>query len=155
VKMTKSELKELIAPLSPNLNLVEEGSEFLIVEVQPSELHQVAKQLRDHSKLAFDYLFSLTGVDYGTELGVVYHLESTKTGAMISLKVKTADRENPNFDSVFDLWPAAEYNESEAYDFYGIRFNNHPNLRRLFMDEDWKGWPMRKDYSDDFNMLVR
>jgi NADH:ubiquinone oxidoreductase subunit C len=153
--MTKTELKEHIGNWSENLNFTEEGSEFLIVEVPAAELREIATKLRDDADTAFDYLFSMTGVDYGEELGIVYHIESTSKGHMIVMKVKTADRENPNFDSVSDIWPAAYFNESEAYDFFGIKFNGHKNLRRIFMDENWKGWPLRKDYSDELNMLTR
>ncbi len=74
---------------------------------------------------------------------------------MIIMKVSTSDRENPNFDSVVKIWPAAFYNESEAYDFFGIKFNGHPELKRIFMDENWKGFPQRKDYKDEFNMLTK
>jgi NADH:ubiquinone oxidoreductase subunit C len=95
------------------------------------------------------------GIDYGEELGVIYHLESSTKNHMIEMKVKTADRENPNFDTVSDIWPAAYLNEDEVYDFFGIKFNGHKNLRRIFMDENWKGWPLRKDYKDDLNMLTR
>lgn len=153
--MTNIELKELIGSWSANLNFVEEGSEFLIVEIPAAELREIAEKLKTNNQTAFDYLFSLTGVDYGEELGIVYHVESTTHNHMIVMKVKTADRENPNFDTISDIWPAAYFNESEAYDFFGIKFNGHTNLRRIFMDENWKGWPMRKDYQDEFNMLTR
>jgi len=153
--MTNTELKEVIGSWSDNLNFVEEGSEFLIVEVPAEELTTIAEKLKTDDKTLFDYMFALTGVDYGKELGVVYHIESTTHGHMIEVKVKTADRENPNFDTVSEIWPAALYNESEVYDFFGIKFNGHKNLKRIFLDENWKGWPMRKDYKDEFNMLTR
>lgn len=153
--MTKTELKEHIEKWSENLTFVEEGSQFLIVEIPSNELREIATKLKDDPDMAFDYLFSLTGVDYGEELGIVYHVESTTKGHMIELKIKTADRENPAFDTVSDIWPAAYFNESEAYDFFGIKFNGHKNLRRIFLDENWKGWPLRKDYKDEFNMLTK
>ncbi len=154
--MTKEELKELMGSWSANLVFTDENTQFLEVEVPAEELREISLKLRDDSKTACDYLFALTGVDYaGKELGVVYHLESTTKNFMVVLKVKTSDRENPNFDTVSDIWPAALLNESEAYDFFGIKFNNNQSLSRIFMDEDWKGWPMRKDYKDEFNMLTR
>jgi len=153
--MTKEELKNLIGSWSANLTFNDEDTQFLEVEVPAEELREISLKLKDDSNTAFDYLFALTGVDYGKDLGVVYHIESTTHNHMIVLKVKTSDRENPNFDSINDIWPAAYFNESEAYDFFGIKFNNHPHLTRIFMDEDWKGWPMRKDYKDEFNMLTR
>ena len=153
--MTNTELKDLIGSWSSNLNFVEEGSEFLIVEIPAAELREIAEKLKTDANTAFDYMFSLTGVDYGEDLGIVYHIESTTKNHMIELKVRTSDRENPNFDTVTDIWPAAYFNETEAYDLLGIKFNGHKNLRRIFLDENWKGWPLRKDYEDEFNMLTR
>jgi NADH:ubiquinone oxidoreductase subunit C len=153
--MTNTELKEVIGSWSSNLVFDEESSEFLVVEVPASELREISEKLKTDSKTAFDYLFMVTGVDYGAELGVVYHIESTTQNHMIVMKVKTEDRENPNFDTISDIWPAAYYNESEVYDFFGIKFNGHKNLRRIFLDENWKGWPLRKDYKDEFNMLTK
>jgi len=153
--MTKTELKEHIGNWSENLTFIEEGSQFLIVEIPAAELREIAEKLKNDADTAFDYLFAMTGMDFGEELGVIYHVESTTKGHMIELKVKTADRENPNIDSISDIWPAAYFNESEVYDFFGIKFNGHKNLRRIFMDENWKGWPLRKDYKDELNMLTR
>ena len=74
---------------------------------------------------------------------------------MIVLKTKTTDREFPNIDTVSDLWFAAVCLEREAYDLLGIVFNYHPDLRRLFLEEDWKGYPLRKDYVDEVNIVER
>ena len=71
------------------------------------------------------------------------------------LKVKTADRENPTLDTVCDIWKTAEFHEREVFDFFGIKFNNHPNLKRLFLTEDWDGFPLRKDYVDEINMVIK
>jgi NADH:ubiquinone oxidoreductase subunit C len=84
---------------------------------------------------------------------VVYHLRSTKLGHELVLKVKTEDRENPSFDTVCDIWRTAEFHEREIFDLLGIRFNNHPDLRRMFLDENWVGYPLRKDYSDEVNIV--
>lgn len=153
--MTKTELKGIIGSWSSNLKLDDESNEFLMVEVPAEELLTIAEKLKSDTNTKIDLLFALTGMDYGTDLGVVYHLESTTHRHMIIMKVRTDDRENPNFDSVVKIWPAAFYNESEAYDFFGIKFNGHPELKRIFMDENWKGWPQRKDYKDEFNMLTK
>ena len=112
-------------------------------------------KLREHSATNFDYLFCLSGVDWGKELGIVYHLESTKFRHQLVVKVKTADRENPNFDTVCDIWQTAEFHEREVFDFFGVKFNNHPNLKYLFLTEDWEGFPLRKDYVDEVNMVIK
>ena len=86
-------------------------------------------------------------------LEVVYHLESTIHGHQLVLKVRTADRENGAIDTVSDIWRTAEFHEREVYDLMGIRFTNHPDLRRLFLEEGWKGHPLRKDYADEVNIV--
>jgi NADH:ubiquinone oxidoreductase subunit C len=81
-------------------------------------------------------------------------LESTTHRHIVVVKVATENREEPVFDSVYDIWATAEFHEREVFDFFGIRFNNHPNLKRLFLTEDWIGYPLRKDYEDETNMIL-
>ena len=82
----------------------------------------------------FDFLRSLTGMDWGEEgFGVVYHLEATSTGENVVVRTLTPERERPVLPSVCDLWKAAELNEREAFDYFGIRFLNHPDMRRLYL----------------------
>ncbi|MGB5665783.1 MAG: NADH-quinone oxidoreductase subunit C [Maribacter sp.] len=143
-------------PINPSLlEFTEEGSQFLNVIVQPKHLHELMSQLKKNPETHFDYLFCLSGVDWGEELGVVYHLESTTHRHIIVVKVSTADRENPTLDSVYDIWATAEFHEREVFDFFGIIFTNHPNLKRLFLTEEWEGFPLRKDYVDEINMVIK
>jgi NADH/F420H2 dehydrogenase subunit C len=153
--MTNEELQNTISKLNSNLEFTEEASQFLNVTITKDDLFEFCKNLKENSDLAFDYLFCFTGIDYGTELGVIYHLESTKYRHQLVVKVKTDDRENPTFDSVTDIWKTAEFNEMEVFDFFGIKFNNHPNLKRLFLTPEWNGFPLRKDYVDEDNMVVK
>ena len=67
----------------------------------------------------------------------------------------TSNRENPEFDTVSDLWITAEWHEREAYDLLGIRFKNHPDMRRILMDEQFQGYPLRKDFVDEINLIER
>ena len=102
----------------------------------------------------FDFLRSLTGMDWGEEgFGVVYHLEATSTGENVVVRTLTPERERPVLSSVCDLWKAAELNEREAFDYFGIRFLNHPDMRRLYLRDDWVGHPLRKDYDPASNPL--
>ena len=133
----------------------EEGSQYLTVTTEPAQLYELMQLLKHNPETDFDYLFCLTGVDYGKELGVIYHLESTVHRHILVVKVQTEDRENPLFDSVQDIWATANYHEREVFDFFGIKFKNHPNLKRLFLTEDWEGFPLRKDYVDEMNMVVK
>ena len=153
--MTNEELQTLLSSWNFGLEFTEEESQFLNISVKPEELYGFMKQLKETPQTNFDYLFCLTGVDWGTELGVVYHLESTTFRHQLVVKVKTANRENPVFDSVCDIWRTAEFHEREVFDFFGIKFNNHPNLKRLFLTDEWEGWPLRKDYVDEVNMVIK
>ena len=152
-EVKESEIKESVNPSL--LEFTEEGLQFLNVLVKPENLHELMNKLKVNSETSFDYLFCLTGVDWGAELGIVYHLESTKHRHNIVVKVKTKDRDNPTFDSVCDLWRTAEFHEREVFDFFGINFNNHPNLKRLFLTPEWDGFPLRKDYVDEINMVIK
>ena len=144
------------APVNESLlQFTEEGSQFLNVHVQPENLYDLMLKLKSNEKTSFDYLFCLSGVDWGAELGVVYHLESTSYRHSIVVKVKTEDRENPTIDSVCDIWRTAEFHEREVFDYFGIKFNNHPNLKRLFLTDEWSGYPLRKDYVDEINMVIK
>ena len=151
--MDKIQLGEFIKSLDQDLE-IREGKQYLEVTVPPSKLYLLAKQLRDSKEAQFDFLFCVSGVDYGQDLGVVYHLRSTIYEHVVVLKTRTADRENPQFDSVSDIWKTADFHEREAFDLLGIRFTNHPDLRRLFLDSSW-GYPLRKDYVDDINIVTK
>ena len=145
-----------IETINPSLlEFTEEGSQFLNISVQPKDLHSLMVQLKGNPETHFDYLFCLSGVDWGKELGVVYHLESTTHRHQLVVKVKTENREKPKIDTVCDIWRTAEFHEREVFDFFGVIFNNHPNLKYLFLTEDWEGYPLRKDYVDEINMVIK
>jgi NADH:ubiquinone oxidoreductase subunit C len=153
--MTKEEIQNKIQDWAPALEFSTEGSAYLNVSVLPDHLHAFMFRLKNDPATHFDYLFCLTGVDWEPELGIIYHLESTVHRHMLVVRTKTTDRENPTLDSVCDIWATAEFHEREVFDFFGIRFNNHPNLKRLFMTEEWLGYPLRKDYVDEANMIIK
>ena len=153
--MTNEALQNLITDWVPELEFSEEASQFLNITVKPEHLRELMTQLKNNPNTGFDYLFCLSGVDWGKELGVVYHLESITHRHIIVVKVQTEDRDNPTIDTVSDIWRTAEFHEREVYDFFGITFNNHPNLKRLFLTEDWEGFPLRKDYVDEINMVIK
>jgi NADH-quinone oxidoreductase subunit C len=152
--MTNEELKSIVNGLTQGLEFPE-NKQFLEVVVPAGALHSFAKQLKETKETAFDYLISLTGVDYDTNMGITYHLESTTFHHCLVMKVFTNDRENPEVDSVFDIWTTAEFQEREAFDLLGIKFTHHPDLRRIFLDDNWVGYPLRKDYKDDEKLIER
>ncbi len=149
--MDKVQLGEFVRSLKPEAK-VTEGKQYLEVTVPSSELFSLAEKLKESGETLFDFLVNLTGMDYGNDFGVIYHLSSARYGHMIVLKTRTSGRENPVLDSVCKIWQTAELHEREVYDLLGVRFNNHPDLRRLFLDSSW-GFPLRKDYLDDVNIV--
>ena len=142
-------LKERMTAWEPVAVACEQGDGYFAVP--PERLHALAERL--HAE-GFDFLRSLTGMDWGEEgLGAVYHIESTATGENIVLRTVTPDRERPVLPSVCDVWRAAELNEREVFDYFGVRFLNHPDMRRLYLRDDWVGYPLRKDYDPSLNPL--
>ena len=151
--MDNKKLEELIKSFNPETE-IKQGKHYLEVTVTPASLHSLAQYLCDNEETTFDFLFCLTGVDYGQDLGVVYHLRSTVLNHTIVLKTRVSERKNPLIITVSDIWKTADFHEREVYDLLGIRFANHPDLRRLFLDSSW-GFPLRKDYVDDINIVTR
>ena len=150
--MTKEELKNKIAELFPTATFDETG-EWLNVLIDSAQWLDVAKIIRSNEDMNFDYLFCLTGVDWKTHLSVVYHLSSTKHRHNIVIKAKITNRANPEIETVCDIWRTAEFHEREVFDLFGVKFLHHPDLRRLFLTDDWVGFPLRKDYEDPVNMI--
>ena len=148
--MTNEELKIFISAHTPEA--VFEESQFLNATISFDKLYSLAKHLRTNPDADFDYLFCLSGVDWKDHMLVVYHLTSRKHKHNVVLKAKITDRVNPEVHTVCDIWKTAELHEREVYDLFGIKFTEHPDLRRLFLDDTW-GFPLRKDYKDDVTIV--
>lgn len=148
--MTTEELKAFVTQHSPEATF--EESQFLNVVVDSSKAYSLLKSLRENPETEFDYLFCESGVDWKDFFYVVYHLTSKKHKHTVVVKAKISDRVDPKIQSVADIWKTAEMHELEIFDLFGIKFTNHPNLRRLFLDDTW-GFPLRKDYADETNMV--
>ena len=115
----------------------------------------LATQLRDTPELRFDLLETHTAIDWIEQdrLELLYLLTSIAHGHHLTLSV-SIDRDEPLVPTLCFVYPIAEWLEREAYDMFGILYDGHPDLRRLFLEDDWVGFPLRKDYEDDF-MLER
>lgn len=135
-------LQETISAKFPEATFGE--GEILPVNIPDAKLHDLVKWLRDEQK--FDFLVTIVGMDWVSSMGCVYYLNSTTTGQYISIRTETTDRDNPMLHSIADLYHIAGIYEREVYDFYGIIFVNNPDMRRLFLNIDWVGYPLRKDY---------
>lgn len=143
-------LQEKISNLFPTAGFESDGSGVLQITIDEPQFHDLAKALRDDHDLAFDFLVTIVGMDWVDSLGCVYYLMSTHhDNLMCSIKVAVKDREKPYIHSVSDLWKIAEIFEREVYDFFGIIFINNQDMRRLFLNIDWVGYPLRKDYNED------
>jgi len=121
--------------------------------IVPDQIAEVCLELRDNPATYFDFLSNLSGVDYGiteNRFGVVYHLASIPYHTQLTLKVSQANSrapdDLPHFPSVSSVYKTAEWHEREAYDMVGIWFENHPDMRRILLPDDWEGFPLRKDY---------
>ncbi|MED4632246.1 NADH-quinone oxidoreductase subunit C, partial [Peribacillus frigoritolerans] len=111
----------------------------------PDTYFSIAKFLRYDEQLDFLYLSELHGTDFESHMEIYVHLHSFKMNQSVALKVKL-DRDNPVIPSLVPLWSGANWPECEAYDLLGINFYEHPDLKRILLGEDWKGYPLRKDY---------
>jgi NADH-quinone oxidoreductase subunit C len=150
--MTNEELKTNIPTLLPSA-VIEDGNDFLTINVEATDWLAFAKQLRNDSSLQFNFLFCLTCVDWKTHLTMVYHLRSTIHRHEIVVKAKL-DRTNPEIETVSHIWRTAEFHEREVYEMFGVKFLNHPDLRLLILPDGWEGKkPMLKDFEDWINMI--
>jgi NADH-quinone oxidoreductase subunit C len=145
VKKLKAQFNEAIG----------EASEFigqLSIRIQRERIVEVCDFLKQDEKTPFNYLSDLTCVHYpdrgDAPFEVVYNLFSIPTNERVRLKVST--NEAAGVDSVTGVWPAANWLEREVFDLFGIRFANHPDLRRLLLPPDWEGYPLRKDFPLEF-----
>ena len=141
------QLVDIVKQVSNNLQVEEKSTPKAIV-VPVSDLKSACKELHQNSATYFDMLSCLTGIDNGVEantMEVIYNLYSIPFNHSLIVKV-VLSRENPVVDSVCEIWNAANWHEREAFDMLGIRFNDHPDLRRILLPADWEGHPLRKDY---------
>jgi NADH-quinone oxidoreductase subunit C len=115
------------------------------IMIAPARVREVLTLLRDDPALKFEMLLLVSGVDWRDRFDVVYHLTSLTRGRRIALKA-TLPHDDPHIPSVAAIYPTANWHERETYDLMGIVFDGHPDLRRIFLPDDWEGHPLRKDY---------
>ena len=118
------------------------------MEVPRERLRRVAEFLRGDSELQFTLLSDITAADRSPlepRFELNYHMVSLARRDRLRVKVRIAGGD-PFAESVTTIWPTADWHEREVFDLFGIRFEGHPDLRRILMPEDWEGYPLRKDY---------
>ena len=150
--MSNEELKLAVTAILPTA-IFDETGEFLTTAIAAEELYPLINELRNNEGLSFDYLFCLTCIDWKDHLMMTYHLLSKTHRHALVVKAKIADIINPQIETVSNIWKTAIFHEREVFDLFGVNFINHPDLRRIFLDEDWDGFPLRKNYVDE-NMIT-
>ncbi|MBU0984045.1 MAG: NADH-quinone oxidoreductase subunit C [candidate division Zixibacteria bacterium] len=145
--MTKEELTAYVGGhFDGKLKLLDTGRYDPMFEIQPGDLLDVARALRDDSRLQFDYLCSMGGVDTGEHLEVVYSIASSKTKSRLDFKF-SLPYDKAEIDSIQEVWPGINWYEREAWELYGINVRNHGNLKRFLLPDDWdQGHPMLKNW---------
>ncbi len=116
------------------------------VEVKPEYLLQAATFLKNTPDLSFDYLCNITAVDYQDYFELIYQLTSIQHNHSLIVRTRVYDRQKPAVPSVVSLWRGADFQEREIYDLMGIKFDGHPNMKRILLWEGFKGHPLRKDF---------
>jgi NADH-quinone oxidoreductase subunit C len=122
--------------------------EAATLEIAPARVHDVLEYLRDHADEPYEHLMSVHGVDYfphEPRLGIHYVMLSMKRAERMTVKTRVST-DDPVVPTVVDLFPGADFQEREVYDMFGVRFDGHPDLRRILMPEDYEGFPQRRDF---------
>lgn len=156
--MTPQEIADILrAQFGERISEVAVDGPHPSVTVAPECWPAVARLLRDDARMRFNFLRCISGLDLHPEpwLELVFELISMRPGpasgdlwqaaGLIAIRTRVP-REGGSVGTVADVWPAAEWHEREAFDLLGIRFDGHPDLRRILCPDDWAGWPLRKDY---------
>jgi NADH-quinone oxidoreductase subunit C len=139
--------KEIVGQLDTKFPgiIQEAGPDAVLVKTE--SLPAVVEYLQTADELKFDYFNYVTAVDYYSYFEVVYMLTSTEFNRSIVLKVRLHTRDNPTVPSLTGLYTGADFQEREVYDLMGIKFEGHPNLKRIFLWEGFDGYPLRKDFN--------
>jgi len=149
--MSNEDLIAKLQELLPEATL-QQGNDFVELTIDSKQLLPVLNLLKSSSDLSFNFLFCETCVDWKTHLTMVYHLDSTLFRHNVVIKTNL-NRELPEIETACHFYRTAELHEREIFDLFGIKFLNHPQLRRILLTDEWVGYPLRKDYEDPINMI--
>lgn len=138
--------KELSEALRQELPEAVEGFDETAAWVSPSRIGAAARYLRDEPSLDFQFLNSISAIDFVEYFEVVYHLTSLRQQWCAVLKTRLYGREALSLPSVYQVWKGADYQEREIWDLMGVYFEGHPNMKRIMLWEGFEGHPLRKDF---------
>jgi len=144
--MTFEEIVALLdAKASGKVSVIEGKA---VISVSSENWSEISSLLKNESKLNFDYLMCISAYDKGDNkvYGAAYNFYSTVNSHYLEVWVEVED--GTSIPSVVELWKAADWHEREAYDMMGIKFEGHPDLRRILLSDDWEGYPLRKNYKE-------
>lgn len=153
--MTFEEIKELLKEVFGPEVIVKENTSISQpqITIPANRIAEVCIELFSNEKTFFDFLSCITGIDNGPQIGtmeVIYNLYSIPYDHHLTLKIeipRTPEGEHlPTIPSITHIWKTANWQEREVFDFFGIEFSGHPDLRRILLPADWEGYPLRKDY---------
>jgi NADH-quinone oxidoreductase subunit C len=138
--------------LGPGALFLQQGK-LPAFRLDAAAIHEACRKLR---QAGFDYLILVTAVDYPAEkrFEMEYVLSNFSDGREVCL-VADVNRDDPQIESVSDIWETADWHEREVYDMFGVKFLNHPDLRRILLDDSWEGHPLRKDYVDKVHDVIK
>ncbi|MFM7015921.1 MAG: NADH-quinone oxidoreductase subunit C [Bacteroidota bacterium] len=140
--------EKLQSEFGSSIQSIELLQDILTVTVEKSSLKSLVKFLHDDESLNFHFLTTLCGLHFPEQampFGMMYQLHNMPANVRIRIKTFLNDSE-PVFDSLTDIWPAANWQERETYDFFGYRFHGHPDMRRILNMDSLVGWPLRKEF---------
>jgi NADH-quinone oxidoreductase subunit C len=148
--MDKEKILSLVESVSKSKPVWVEHASPSMLLIHADDIAVIATTLQQNPETYFDQLACVTGIDNGSEantMEVVFNLYSIPFNQSLAIKV-VLDRINPEIESLSFIWKSANWLEREIFDMYGIKFLNHPDLRRILMPADWDGFPLRKDYQE-------
>lgn len=148
-------LTERVCALDPQCLPYSGNCDCAAVEIPAERLVALMEKLFDPENLDFSALCNHTGIDRieKERFELIYHLYSLSRRTMVMVSV-SVPRDNPVIPTVCKIWKTAEFQEREVYDLMGVLYDNHPDLRRVFLEDEWEGFPLRKDYKDDFMLTL-
>jgi len=144
VDLSAKEIAALLKDKFPGA--IEEAGKNAVL-IKEASLGAVAEYLKTSEGLKYDYLNYVTAVDYYTYFEIVYQVTSLEFNKSVVFKTRVYGRENPTVPSVYQIWRGADLQEREIYDLFGIKFEGHPNMKRIFLWEGFPGHPLRKDWN--------
>jgi len=142
-QLTGEELSERVGAAVPDSVVASDDG---VLFVEPAKIADVAGFMKSDSRLDFNFLNSISAVDYINHFEVVYHLTSMNKHHTAIVKTRLDGRDELALPSVYHLWRGADFQEREIWDLMGISFSGHPNLKRIMLWEGFDGHPLRKDY---------